>query len=262
MFCMFCMLIGVVMAQSPIDWVVVNDTVMGGRSSSSVQADDDRVSFQGVVSLKNNGGFASLRSTGSMDVSSYSGVELNISGSDVPIQFIVWMQGANLYYAHEVQASSETQTVDFVDFIPKSYGRLVRAPNLLEQPRSQVSIGVLVGGGFEGEFDLNLDGIEFIESLNENNTVPEQNTVMKSEQVEMVLLRAIQRGVPVYNSGNPDECAAIYQTVLEDILLLAPNSLTSVQQRQITRILQQSSSMTGTDRAWAFRGVIDQLLQS
>ena len=83
-----------------------------------------------------------------------------------------------------------------------------------------------------------------------------------TEQMELVLLRAIQRGVPIYNSGKPDECAAIYQTVLEDILLLAPNGLTSTQQQQITRVLQQSSSMTGTDRAWAFRGIIDQLLQS
>ena len=43
---MFWMLIGVVMAQNPIDWVVVNDTVMGGRSSSSVESDEDGVSFQ------------------------------------------------------------------------------------------------------------------------------------------------------------------------------------------------------------------------
>ena len=261
---MFWMLIGVVMAQNPIEWVVVNDTVMGGRSSSSVQSYEDVVSFQGVVSLKNNGGFASLRSTGSLDVSSYSGVEVSISGSDVPIQFIVWMQGANLYYAHEVKVGSEPQIVDFEDFIPKSYGRLVRAPNLLQQPRSQVAVGVLVGGGFEGEFDLNIEDIEFIESVDQEQkgTGTEQSTETMTEQMELVLLRAIQRGVPIYNSGKPDECAAIYQTVLEDILLLAPNGLTSTQQQQITRVLQQSSSMTGTDRAWAFRGIIDQLLQS
>ena len=261
---MFWMLIGVVMAQSPVEWVVVNDTVMGGRSSSSVQADDDRVSFQGVVSLKNNGGFASLRSSNSIDVSGYSGVELSISGSDVPVQFIVWMQGANLYYAHEVEPSLETQAIDFVDFVPKSYGRLVKAPNLLQQPRSQVAIGVLVGGGFEGEFTLTIDGIDFIERVEEDSTSTDKGQEMNllTEQVESVLLRAIQRGVPIYNAGNPEECAAIYQTVLEDVLLLASTSLTSEQQRQVTRVIQQSSSMTATDRAWAFRAVIDQLLQS
>lgn len=42
-------------------WTTVNDPVMGGRSTSAVTADPDGLVFAGVVSLENNGGFASAR---------------------------------------------------------------------------------------------------------------------------------------------------------------------------------------------------------
>ena len=47
-------------------WQIVNDGVMGGRSSSRVeQGPDGTMNFSGVLSLANNGGFASTRSRGS-----------------------------------------------------------------------------------------------------------------------------------------------------------------------------------------------------
>ncbi len=44
------------------EWTVVNDGVMGGRSSSSINLDETGVAvFEGNLSLENNGGFASVR---------------------------------------------------------------------------------------------------------------------------------------------------------------------------------------------------------
>ena len=44
-------------------WFVVNDGVMGGRSSSTLRPGDPGVAvFEGFLSLENNGGFASVRS--------------------------------------------------------------------------------------------------------------------------------------------------------------------------------------------------------
>ena len=40
---------------------VVNDGVMGGVSQSRLRADPEGMFFEGVVSLANNGGFASMR---------------------------------------------------------------------------------------------------------------------------------------------------------------------------------------------------------
>lgn len=42
-------------------WTTVNDPVMGGRSTSEVAFDDGGLRFSGIISLDNNGGFASTR---------------------------------------------------------------------------------------------------------------------------------------------------------------------------------------------------------
>jgi len=42
---------------------IVNDGVMGGVSQSSLRQDVDGMVFEGLVSLENNGGFASMRSS-------------------------------------------------------------------------------------------------------------------------------------------------------------------------------------------------------
>ena len=44
-----------------LSWRPVHDTVMGGRSSGTVEPGEDGVRFEGTLSLKNNGGFASIR---------------------------------------------------------------------------------------------------------------------------------------------------------------------------------------------------------
>ena len=88
--------------------------------------------------------------------------------------------------------------------------------------RQGMSIGVLIGDGFEGKFDLTLRELQF------TGTAPERTFTIDSQaalRMTQVLQRAIQRGVPVYNAGNPSECAAIYQTALEDLLLLSADYL-------------------------------------
>ena len=43
------------------DWMVINDGVMGGISSSSFQMDKGCALFSGTIALDYNGGFASVR---------------------------------------------------------------------------------------------------------------------------------------------------------------------------------------------------------
>ena len=44
------------------NWSKVNDDVMGGISTSKIRINNDgNIVFSGVLSLKNNGGFASMR---------------------------------------------------------------------------------------------------------------------------------------------------------------------------------------------------------
>ncbi len=49
-------------------WTTVNDPVMGGRSTSAVTFGNGGLVFSGVLSLENNGGFASARSPEDPDI--------------------------------------------------------------------------------------------------------------------------------------------------------------------------------------------------
>ncbi len=49
-------------------WTTVNDPVMGGRSTSAVSFGDAGLVFSGILSLENNGGFASARSPQDPDI--------------------------------------------------------------------------------------------------------------------------------------------------------------------------------------------------
>ena len=63
-------------------WRVVNDDVMGGRSTSNAYLTESSMYFEGEVSLQNNGGFASVRSPyGSNDLSDYQEVVIRARGT-------------------------------------------------------------------------------------------------------------------------------------------------------------------------------------
>lgn len=49
-------------------WTTVNDPVMGGLSTSSISFGNGGLVFSGVISLENNGGFASARSPQNPDI--------------------------------------------------------------------------------------------------------------------------------------------------------------------------------------------------
>lgn len=251
-------LMGLAMAMDSFDWVVLNDTVMGGRSSANVESVDSATRFQGVVSRENNGGFASIRTRGAIDLNSNTTVEVDLVGTDAPVQFVVWIgQGANLYYATPIQPNTGVQRIEFSDFVPKSYGRVVSAPSLDRRNRQQVSVGILIGNGFEGEFDLTLKQLTFIGEAEKLDFTLDSQVALRMTQV---LQRAIQRGVPVYNAGNPSECAAIYQTALEDLFLLSGDSLPLELQQDLQQTLEGASSLGDNDRAWAYRRQMDDLL--
>jgi Complex I intermediate-associated protein 30 (CIA30) len=64
-------------------WGVLNDGVMGGRSTSTVELEPGGLAFSGVVSTENSGGFASIRTRNfepALDLSAYSGFRLSVKG--------------------------------------------------------------------------------------------------------------------------------------------------------------------------------------
>ncbi|MFT6036560.1 MAG: NADH dehydrogenase [ubiquinone] 1 alpha subcomplex assembly factor 1 [Marivirga sp.] len=74
------------------DWYIVNDGVMGGLSSGKAQITDEGFLFFGTVSLRNNGGFTSLRSVyREYDLQEFTEVEVRYksTGLQQALQFSV-----------------------------------------------------------------------------------------------------------------------------------------------------------------------------
>ncbi|CAN8068701.1 unnamed protein product [Agarophyton chilense] len=73
-------------------WSPVNDGVMGGVSTSSVQSKNGELVFAGIVSTENNGGFASARMSDletPINLSGYDGLLMRVKGDGKNYKMIV-----------------------------------------------------------------------------------------------------------------------------------------------------------------------------
>ncbi len=77
-----------------------------------------------------------------------------------------------------------------------------------------------------------------------------------------LIIAAIDRGVPLFNSGQPAACAAVYATAIEG-LLLADDGLTVDNRRDLTRALRNAERDSDrTEAAWTLRRALDRTLES
>jgi Complex I intermediate-associated protein 30 (CIA30) len=147
-------------------WQVVNDDVMGGVSTSRFQVLTNGVAvFSGVVSLENNGGFASVRS---------SPVRQDLNGTDA---FVLRVRGDGRRYKFTVRTETgfnapnyqaefttkpgewEEHRLPFRDFVPTFRGRvLTEMPPL--NPSKIASLGILISDQQEGPFKLEVAWIK------------------------------------------------------------------------------------------------------
>ena len=147
-------------------WQVVNDDVMGGVSTSQFQIlTNGGAIFSGVVSLENNGGFASVRS---------SQMRENLSGTDA---FVFRVRGDGRRYKFTVRTEAgfnapnyqaefttkrgewEEHRLAFKDFVPTYRGRVLTAVPPLN-PATNASLGLLISDKQAGPFRLELSWIK------------------------------------------------------------------------------------------------------
>ncbi len=147
-------------------WQVVNDDVMGGVSTSQFQRlTNIGAVFSGVVSMENNGGFASVRS---------SPVRENLNGTDA---FVFRVRGDGRRYKFTVRTGSgfnapnyqaelmtkrgewEELRLALKDFVPMFRGRvLIDVPPL--NLAKVTSLGFLISDKQEGSFKLEVAWIK------------------------------------------------------------------------------------------------------
>jgi len=146
-------------------WRIINDTVMGGRSSSrmAVTANGTGV-FSGEVSLANNGGFAHTRSmAGPYDLSAYDGLAVRVRGDarryDMTLKLDRAFDGTMYQTGFEVSPDGWQEIrLPFADFVPTYHGRqLTDRPPL--DPAKIRTIGFIISDKQEGAFRLEVDWI-------------------------------------------------------------------------------------------------------
>jgi len=150
-------------------WYIVNDDVMGGVSKSALKLNDNgTATFSGILSLENNGGFASIRSPLQITLESkFKGVIIRLKG-DGNIYSIRFRTNNNFDgYAYQAKVQSKKDTwqehkISFSDFKPTLRGyELPNKPAL--ESENIVQMGILIADKQLGEFSADIDWIKFYE---------------------------------------------------------------------------------------------------
>jgi NADH dehydrogenase [ubiquinone] 1 alpha subcomplex assembly factor 1 len=151
-----------------LNWGTVHDTVMGGRSSGRIlYTQEETMLFKGNVSLENNGGFASIRSRGSLPQLALDsdGLEIKIKGSGREYYFscthkqiALWGGG---YWQKFKTKKDEWLTIQlpWENFIPRNYGmKMNNLPKM--SPKDLAGLGIYMYDKKSGPFELEIDYIQ------------------------------------------------------------------------------------------------------
>ena len=146
---------------SSLNWNIVNDTVMGGRSSSRwISKSSSPCSFEGYLSLENNGGFASVRcDLNNENLTKTEGIFIRVKGDGRKYQFRIRSQASRwANYSHEfktVRNKIKTFYLPFKDFEPSWRGRSLNNLPVLKG-KDVRGIGFLLGDKIQGKFQLEI----------------------------------------------------------------------------------------------------------
>lgn len=146
------------------NWQVVDDVVMGGRSSGNFTLNSDGHGvFSGEVSLENNGGFSSVRYDfpEKKSVTEYSKIVITLKGDGKNYQFRVKAKSSEYYsYIAPFETSGEWEKVEIPlnKMYPSFRGRTLNKPNFSEDFIEELRF--LIGNKKPQSFELIIDKIE------------------------------------------------------------------------------------------------------
>ena len=149
-----------------IEWPVINDGVMGGRSRSSVELDERGLHFRGTLSTAFGGGFASIRGRLPRPLGPFAGFRLDLHGDGRRYQLRLRESADSEDIAwrafFETSGAPETIVLATADFEPVIRGRrIVALPGLGD--RETRYIGFMLTSDMEGDFGLTVHSIATLE---------------------------------------------------------------------------------------------------
>lgn len=147
------------------NWYVINDDVMGGRSSASLSYHEDgHVEFSGKVSLENNGGFSSIRYRFEQkEIEGKTKAIISLKGDGKKYKFRVKSDSYERFsYTYEFETTGEWQEVaiPLAEMFPSFRGRVLDIPNYPADVLAEINI--LIGNKKEESFKLQIAKIELI----------------------------------------------------------------------------------------------------
>lgn len=146
-------------------WISVDDQVMGGLSASQVETTPEGLAFSGVVSLEQNGGFASIRAQPrEYDLAGAAAFVLRIQGDGQTYKF--GLRTDNAFDGVQYQARFATRAGEWLDvvlpitdFQPTFRGRKVTDAPPLDPARIR-TFGFLIADRQAGPFRLVIESIQ------------------------------------------------------------------------------------------------------
>ncbi|MEM6830326.1 MAG: CIA30 family protein [Bacteroidota bacterium] len=143
-------------------WVIVDDVVMGGKSSGSFTlSPEGHGVFEGFVSLANNGGFSSVRHKFERKpVKSFSEIVLNVKGDGKNYQCRIKANSTDYYsYVSTFATNGDWQEIHIplAEMYPSFRGRKLDQPNFSEGYLEEIAF--LIGNKKEEGFELMIDKI-------------------------------------------------------------------------------------------------------
>lgn len=144
------------------DWIIVNDDVMGGVSSSQLEFDDSgNILFSGKISLKNNGGFASMRcNLSTYNYSRKKVINIRLKGDGKMYQLRIKKNRFDYYsyvYSFSTSGFWEVISINLSDMYPSYRGMRINDANYRASNIQQLSI--LISNNVEENFSLKIDKI-------------------------------------------------------------------------------------------------------
>ena len=151
-------------SDSSNSWFVINDGVMGGVSASSFQVTKTGTGvFSGVLSLENNGGFASANMKPSQfDLKDCDGIRFRFKGDGKKYKISLKNDDKFNGFSYRFVFSTQkdrwlTLDVPFTSFIPMFMGQTTSAPPV--DKTSIKTFGFLISDKQAGPFRLEIDWI-------------------------------------------------------------------------------------------------------
>jgi NADH dehydrogenase [ubiquinone] 1 alpha subcomplex assembly factor 1 len=145
------------------NWIVIDDVVMGGKSSGSFKLSSDGYGvFVGDISLENNGGFSSVRYRfEKILINKSTKISIRIKGDGKKYQFRIKSNSGDYYsYISPFSTTGEWQEIEIPlkDMYPSFRGRKLDQPNFSNDAIEEITF--LIGNKNKEKFQLLIDKIE------------------------------------------------------------------------------------------------------